>query len=58
MPFQYNRLDELDSIIQRCDGKLAAVVMEPIRSQEPDPAFVQGVRERVTQMGPFWLSTR
>ena len=51
MPFQYNRLDELDSIIQKSGGKLAAIVMEPIRSQEPDLAFIQGVRERATQMG-------
>lgn len=51
MPFQYNRLDELDSIMQKSGGKLAAIVMEPIRSQEPELAFIRGVRQRATQIG-------
>ena len=39
LPFQYNRLDDLASLIQKNNVILAADVMEPIRSQEPDPAL-------------------
>ena len=50
-PFTYNNLAELDVIIQSSNGRLAAVVMEPIRSQEPDHDFIRGVRERASQLG-------
>jgi glutamate-1-semialdehyde 2,1-aminomutase len=49
--FRYNRLDELDAIIARHGGELAAIVMEPTRHQDPDPGFLEGVRERCDRLG-------
>jgi glutamate-1-semialdehyde 2,1-aminomutase len=46
LTFRYNRLDELDAILQREAGALAAVVMEPTRHTDPEPGFLEGVRER------------
>lgn len=43
-PFQYNHLDELEKIAEANAGKLAAIVMEPLRSNDPQPEFMQGVR--------------
>lgn len=49
--FHYNRLDELDAVIAAHGSKLAAVVMEPTRYQDPAPGFLEGVRERCDQIG-------
>ena len=44
LPFHYNRTDELQSIVHECGNELAAIVMEPIRDCQPDPAFLHDVR--------------
>jgi glutamate-1-semialdehyde 2,1-aminomutase len=43
LPFRYNHLEELTKIAQ--SNRLAAVVMEPIRNDEPQPGFLDGVRK-------------
>jgi len=50
-PFHYNRLDELDAIIAREGTRLAAVVMETTRHVDPQPGFLEGVRERCDRIG-------
>jgi glutamate-1-semialdehyde 2,1-aminomutase len=49
--FRYNRLDELDAALEACGDDLAAIVMEPTRSVDPAPGFLEGVRERATARG-------
>ena len=44
MPFHYNRIDELQGIVKARGRELAAVVMEPTRSHDPDPGFLEEVR--------------
>lgn len=44
--FRYNRLDELDTAIRECGSDLAGIVMEPTRGIDPEPGFLEGVRER------------
>jgi glutamate-1-semialdehyde 2,1-aminomutase len=48
-PFSFNRLDQLEAIAGRYE--LAAVKMEVQRTQPPDPAFLEGVRELCTRLG-------
>lgn len=43
-PFRFNRLDELQRIVDEHGENLAAIVMEPLRNEEPSPEFIQGVR--------------
>ena len=50
-PFRYNRLDELENIVSQHGKELAAIVMEPIRNHEPDPAFIEGVRGSANETG-------
>lgn len=50
-PFSYNRLDELDGIVRAHGSELAAIVMEPTRSQSPGANFLEGVRERADRCG-------
>lgn len=51
IPFHYNRLDQLREIVSTFGTELAAIVMEPIRSQEPVPGFLESVRELSNESG-------
>ena len=51
LTFRYNRLEELDAIIAAHGPELAAVVMEPTRHTDPQPGFLEGVRERCDKLG-------
>jgi glutamate-1-semialdehyde 2,1-aminomutase len=51
LPFNYNRLDELREIAKQHGGQLAAVVLEPFRTTEPAPGFLEGVRDVCDQCG-------
>ena len=44
LPFRYNHLNELESIVAANKNELSAIVMEPIRNEEPQPGFFEGVR--------------
>lgn len=45
IPFQYNRADELEAIAEKHRGDLAAIVLEPIRNDEPSSQFLQAVQK-------------
>ncbi len=51
LPFAYNDLDRLAAIVGEHGRELAAVVMEPTRSVDPDPGFLEGVRELCDSSG-------
>lgn len=50
-PFRYNRIDELEAIIAAHGSELAAIVMEPIRNEEPAPGFFTSVRALADSTG-------
>ena len=41
-PFHFNKLDEIEAIVAEHGERLAAIVMEPVRSSEPAPEFIDG----------------
>lgn len=51
LPFRYNRIEELARIVEENQGKLAAVVMEPIRNEQPESSFLEEVRQLADQAG-------
>jgi len=51
LPFHYNHLNELEQILAAHGQDLAAIVMEPARDQQPQPNFLESVRERARQVG-------
>ena len=51
LPFAYNRLSELEQLVAQHGSELAAVVMEPTRSTDPEPGFLEGVRELCDRCG-------
>ena len=50
-PFAYNNIEALRKIISEHGQNLAAIVMEPIRSTEPLPEFLQAARDAATALG-------
>lgn len=44
IPFRYNHINELKDIIAKHKNNLAAIVMEPIRDNEPESGFFDEVR--------------
>ncbi|MBI5134709.1 aminotransferase class III-fold pyridoxal phosphate-dependent enzyme [Candidatus Uhrbacteria bacterium] len=51
VPFPYNRLDILKTIIKEHGKDLAAIVIEPIRGSDPTPEFLPGVRALADEAG-------
>ncbi len=42
-PFRYNDIESFDAAIEKLSDNLAAVVMEPMRSQIPQPEFIEHI---------------
>lgn len=51
VPFHYNRIDQLKSIVDDSQDSLAAIVMEPQRNLAPLPGFLEQVRDIATEIG-------
>ena len=50
-PFQYNDLEGLSKLLERLEGRVAAVVMEPVREVLPQAGYLEGVRELTRRHG-------
>ena len=48
LPFGYNKFEELKGIISTHRNDLAAIVMEPVRSHEPEAGFLERIRKAAT----------
>lgn len=55
LPFRYNHLEDLDAIVAKYGSELAAIVMEPIRDQDPAPGFLEGVRQTASDIGAAFI---
>lgn len=51
LPFRYNIIEDLEKIISKQKGKIAAVVMEPVRNHPPESGFLEKVRSMATEIG-------
>ena len=54
-PFRFNRIDDLEEIVNKVGNDLAAIVMEPIRNFDPDPQFFKRVREIADRTGSILI---
>jgi glutamate-1-semialdehyde 2,1-aminomutase len=50
-PFSYNDLDAFENLLNEHKGKIAGVIMEPMRSLEPSPGFLEQIRSRTSELG-------
>jgi glutamate-1-semialdehyde 2,1-aminomutase len=51
LPFRYNHIEELEAIVVENSNELAAIVMEPLRDHDPEPGFLERIREIATEVG-------
>ena len=51
LPFHYNQIEEFYALMKKHEGKIAAVVMEPIRNDYPMDGFLEKIREAVRNAG-------
>ena len=49
--FFFNNREQFQQIVDECGDQLAAVVMEPGRSEDPEPGFLEFVRDGVHNCG-------
>ncbi len=49
--FMYNKVDQLKKILEDRPSKIAAVVMETTRNQDPEPGFLEAVRDLCDKHG-------
>ncbi|MEZ0275501.1 MAG: aminotransferase class III-fold pyridoxal phosphate-dependent enzyme, partial [Roseimicrobium sp.] len=55
VPFKYNDLPAFESAMSQLDGRLAAVVMEPFRSELPRDGFVEKVAAKCRAAGAVFI---
>ncbi len=51
IPFNYNKLNELENIIDKYPDEIGVIIMEPERGMSPAPGFLEGVRNIATKIG-------
>jgi glutamate-1-semialdehyde 2,1-aminomutase len=51
LTFRYNDLGSLQKLINAHPGQIAAVITEPATSEEPEPGFLEGLRELTGRNG-------
>jgi glutamate-1-semialdehyde 2,1-aminomutase len=51
LAFDYNDLEGFEHLVRSSGAELAAVVMEPTRSEDPHPRFLQTIRQRTSEVG-------
>jgi len=55
LPFRYNHIEELETIVSKHGDDLAAIVMEPVRNMDADPGFIESVREIANSKGTVFI---
>ncbi len=55
LPFRYNDLDGFIDLMARHGKEVAAVVMEPTRHVDPEPGFLEGVRDHCSRSGAVMI---
>jgi len=55
LTFRYNHPEEFQTLIKKYGDKLAAVIMEPCRSEDPDPGFLENIRNTAHHSGALLI---
>ena len=55
LPFHYNRIDELEAIVDRTGDELAAIITEPLRQDLPKDGYLDDVRELADRSGAVMI---
>lgn len=55
IPFRYNHLEELKAIVEENRKDIAAIIMEPIRNNQPQAGFLEGVKALAGGIGAVYI---
>lgn len=55
LPFNYNKLEELESIVDKYPNQIGTIIMEPQREVKPIAGFLEGVRAIATKIGAILI---
>jgi len=55
IPFHFNDRTEFQSVMNKYGPRLAAVVMEPCRTRDPDPGFLEYLRKATKRCGALLI---
>ncbi len=55
LPFIWGDLEQLRGVLRAHAGKVAAIMMEPMRSQLPPPGYLQGVKKLAREHGALLI---
>lgn len=55
IPFHYNDTDEFLALMKKYEGRVAAVVMEPVRNIFPDKGFLETIRTATEKAGIVFI---
>jgi glutamate-1-semialdehyde 2,1-aminomutase len=55
LTFRYNNVGDFQTIIDEYGSKLAAVIMEPCRNIDPDPGYLQFIRDETHRCGALLI---
>jgi glutamate-1-semialdehyde 2,1-aminomutase len=55
LPFRYNHPEELRSIVEQNRNSLAAIVIEPVRNEMPEPGFIEEIRDIADRIGAVFI---
>ncbi len=47
IPFHYNDFEEFETLLKQYSGRVAAVIMEPIRNDYPDDGFLEKIKTAI-----------
>ncbi|MDI6758098.1 MAG: aminotransferase class III-fold pyridoxal phosphate-dependent enzyme [Candidatus Omnitrophota bacterium] len=53
--FKYNDINSLKTVVAAHKGKIAAIIMEPVRSAQPVAGFLEGVRRLADKEGAVFI---
>ena len=53
--FEFNNIESLNSILNEFDGKIAAVILEPMNVVYPEPGFLESVQEVTRKSGALLI---
>ena len=55
LPFHYNNLGELESIVARYPNEIGAIIMEPVRGANPNVGFLEEIRAIADKIGAILI---
>jgi glutamate-1-semialdehyde 2,1-aminomutase len=53
--FEYNNIESVKTIFSECQGKIAAVIMEPMNIAYPEPGFLKSVQKLAHESGALLI---